>query len=116
MSVIALRSIPAFVRLSPTKAGMKRSVMTEHLSPRRHKKRHFIFWRKPKHTNSAEALWELTQAHDTMGDNEHSKGLHDKAHEHRLRALELFEQYVKLDPSAQKYASYFRGKVDMAPQ
>ena len=27
--VIALRSIPAFVRFYPTKAGMKRSVMTE---------------------------------------------------------------------------------------
>jgi len=29
MSVIALRSIPAFVRLITTKAGMKRSEMTE---------------------------------------------------------------------------------------
>jgi len=57
------------------------------------------------------ALKDVIFTLDKIGDCEHAMKLHDKAHAHRLKALELFEQYVKHDPSQQKFDSYFRNKA-----
>ena len=62
-------------------------------------------------TGTAAALEDLVISYDKTGDNKHALGLYDEAHAHRLKTLELFEQYVKLDPSAQEHDSYYRDKV-----
>jgi len=51
-------------------------------------------------TGTSMALKDLIDSHDLMGDNKHALGLYDEARTRHLKALELFEQYVKLDPSA----------------
>jgi hypothetical protein len=62
-------------------------------------------------TETAMALKDLIDSHDKMGDNKHALGLYDEAHTHRLKALELFEHYVKLDPSARERDLYYRDKA-----
>jgi len=62
-------------------------------------------------TGTLDALNGLIISHDKMGDNKHALGLYDEAHAHRMKALELFEQYVKLDPSAQEDDPYYRDKA-----
>jgi tetratricopeptide (TPR) repeat protein len=62
-------------------------------------------------TGEASVLWNAITTYDKLGDNKYTLGLYDEAHSYRLKALELFEQYVKMDPDVQKYDSYFRDKV-----
>jgi tetratricopeptide (TPR) repeat protein len=61
---------------------------------------------------TTEALQDLISSYDKTGDNKHSQGLCDEAHAHRSKALELFEKYVKLVPSAEKDASYYSNKAN----
>ena len=48
---------------------------------------------------------------DKTADNSHARGNYDEARTHRLKTLELCEQYVKLDPSAEKWVTQFRDKA-----
>jgi len=66
-------------------------------------------------TGTAMALWDLIISHDRTGDNKHALELYDEAYDHRLKALELFEVYVKIDPPAMKLDSYFRNKAMKNP-
>jgi tetratricopeptide (TPR) repeat protein len=62
-------------------------------------------------TGTATALYHLVISYDRLGDNKYALEFYDEARICRLNALELFEQYVILDPSAQKRDSYFRDKA-----
>jgi len=62
-------------------------------------------------TGTITEMCYLLSSYDKMGDNKYALGIYDEAHAHRLKALELFEQYVKLDPSAQELDIYFRDKA-----
>jgi tetratricopeptide (TPR) repeat protein len=64
-------------------------------------------------TAKTKNLWELIRAYDILGDNRHALGLHDEAHTKRVKALELFEQYVELIPSAAEHDSYYRDKASI---
>ena len=68
--------------------------------------------RARRYTNSAELYRRLGSCRFRMGENKYALGFHDEAHTYRLKTLELFEHLVKLDPSQQKYDSYFRDKLN----
>jgi tetratricopeptide (TPR) repeat protein len=63
-----------------------------------------------KQLGTAKALIDLVGLYDKIGDNKYALGLYDEAHALRTKAFELFEQYVKLNPSAQEKYTYFCDK------
>jgi len=62
-------------------------------------------------TGTSKALELVIGALDKIGDNRYAIGLYDEARTHRLKAWELFEHYVNLDPSAERLTKYFRDKA-----
>jgi hypothetical protein len=62
-------------------------------------------------TGTTTALRDLVVSLDAMGDNKHALGFNDEARAYRLKALELFEQLVKLEPAVQEFDPYYRDKV-----
>jgi len=56
-------------------------------------------------------LRDLIVCLDKIGDNKYEMGFYDEAHVYRLRALDMFEQYVKMDPSWIERRSYYFEKA-----
>jgi tetratricopeptide (TPR) repeat protein len=70
-----------------------------------------VFEQIYQQTETAEALRDVIIALDRIGDNKHAKGFYDEARTYRLKARELCEQYVKLDPSAEEWVTPIREKA-----
>ena len=67
-------------------------------------------------SGTANTLNDLLVAYDKAGDNKYELELQDDALTYRLKALELFKQYVKLNPLWKNYTDYFRNKVSQIKQ
>ena len=50
-------------------------------------------------------------AYSVYDSNKHVLGYNDQVRVHRLKAAELFDLYVRIDPSAEHIASHFRDKA-----
>jgi tetratricopeptide (TPR) repeat protein len=59
-------------------------------------------------------LSSLISSYDDIGDNKYALGLLEEAYVYRLKALELHEQSVKLDPTREKQDSYYRKKIEQS--
>jgi len=62
-------------------------------------------------TGTITSLRDVIIALAKLGDNQHARGNYDEARAHHLKAMELAEQYIKVDPSAEELITYFRDKA-----
>ena len=63
-------------------------------------------------SQNTEALRYMYISFDRLGDISYAFALHNEAFEYRKKALETFEQYLALVPSAELYHSYYFNKVN----
>jgi len=93
--------------------------MAEHLAELGKTKEAGIYYRKAldarkqiyEQTDDADDLKSIIILYDNIGDNYWAQGLYDNAVVYRKTALDLFETYAGVEPSAKEYESYYRKKA-----